>query len=354
MHASLKHGMVQYYPKYHTAIIGATGTALCRNEVRSMIPDRTHVHTQSAYGGEGWQPRERSAREELGSLWGACGMNSEWARLKAVLLHKPGDEIAASADFNAVNMLEPLDLACAQAQHDAMAEAYRAAGVAVYYAEPATQPRPNQMFMADLFFMSLEGAILARPASAVRAGEERVAARRLADLGVPIASSVGGRGTFEGADAMWLDPQTVIVGRGLRTNDEGAAQVTAALQIQGVTVVQVDLPYGTMHLMGMLRIVDRDLAIAWPTRLAVRAVEALRARGYRVIFLPDEREARGNAAFNFVTLGPREILLAAGNPITQAFYEQHEIECHTVAVDELAKAAGAIGCLTGIVERELL
>jgi len=31
-----------------------------------------------------------------------------------------------------------------------------------------------------------------------------------------------------------------------------------------------------MHLMGMLQIVDRDLAIAWPACLAVRVVEALR------------------------------------------------------------------------------
>jgi N-dimethylarginine dimethylaminohydrolase len=274
--------------------------------------------------------------------------------LRAVLLHRPGAELAASADANAVNMLEPLDIARAQAQHDAMARAYAEAGVTVYYAEPAGEPSPNQMFMADLFFMTPEGAILARPASEVRAGEERWAARRLADLGVPIARSVGGRGAFEGADAMWLDARTVIVGRGLRTNDEGAAQVAGVLREMGVTVVQVDMPFGTMHLMGMLRIVDRDLAIAWPTRLVHRGVEALRERGFRVLFLPDERESRDSHAFNFVTLGPRHILMPAGNPRTQAFYEENGVTCRTVAVDELSKAAGAVGCLTGIVERELV
>jgi arginine deiminase len=31
----------------------------------------------------------------------------------------------------------------------------------------------------------------------------------------------------------------------------------------------------------------------------------------------------------------------------------HGVECVTVDVDELAKAAGAIGCLTGVIEREL-
>jgi N-dimethylarginine dimethylaminohydrolase len=291
-------------------------------------------------------------REELGILWGACGLNSEWAPLRAVLLHRPSLELSASVDPNAVNMLAPLDIARAQEQHDGLAAAYRAAGVRVAYAEPPTTPTPNLMFMADLFAMTPEGAILARPASAVRAGEERLAALRLAALGVPIIRSVSGSATFEGADMLWLDSQTVLLGRGLRTNDAGVAQVSAVLREMGVSTIQVDLPYGTMHLMGMLRIVDRDLAIAWPTRLAVRGVEALRRCGYRVIFLPDEREALQGAALNIVTLGPRTVLMAEGNPTTQAFYEQHGIACHAVVVDELAKAAGAIGCLTGVIERE--
>ncbi len=317
-----------------------------------MTVDRTNLHTRSAYGGDGWRPRARAMRDELGSLWGVCGLQNEWGRLRTVLLHRPGDELAASADFNTVNMLAPLDLERAQAQHDAMARAYRDAGVVVHYAEPDHLPRPNQMFMADLFAMTPEGAILGRPASEVRAGEERIAARRLAELGVPIIRSVSGRGTFEGADLMWIDAQCAILGRGLRTNDEGVAQVAAVLRDMGATVIQVDMPFGSMHLMGMLRIVDRDLAIAWPLRLVHRAVEALQERGCRVVYLPDEREARENAAFNFVTLGPREILMAAGNPVTQAFYEAHGITCRTVEVDELAKAAGAIGCLSGIVQRD--
>jgi arginine deiminase len=78
----------------------------------------------------------------------------------------------------------------------------------------------------------------------------------------------------------------------------------------------------------------------------------LRVEGYRVEFLPDVTEAIHNAAFNFVTLGPRKILLAAGNPVTQQFYESLGIECVTVEVGELYKAAGSIGCLSGIVERE--
>jgi len=143
-----------------------------------------------------------------------------------------------------------------------------------------------------------------------------------------------------------------LLATGLRTNAEGAAQVAGLLQEMGVEVIHIGLPHGAMHLMGQLHLVDRDLAIAWPGCVPYAAVEALRERGYTVLFLPDEREAKQGMALNFVTLGPRRILMAAGNPITQAFYEAADITCQSVEVDELLKAAGGIGCLTSVLERE--
>jgi N-dimethylarginine dimethylaminohydrolase len=249
-------------------------------------------------------------------------------------------------------MLAALDVVLAQHQHDALAEGFQRAGVTVRYVEPPQAVPPNLMFVADLMFMTPEGAILGRPASAVRAGEERFVARRLAELGIPILLSVHGEGTFEGADAAWLDSDTVLLATGLRTNAEGAAQVARLLREMGVEVIQVGLPYGTMHLMGQLRFADRDLAVAWPRRVPYGAVEALRDRGFRVLFLPDEREAVQGMALNFVTLGPRSVLMPEGNSVTQSFYEAEGISCETVVVDELLKAAGAIGCLTGVLRRD--
>ncbi|GAB4538702.1 MAG: arginine deiminase family protein [Anaerolineae bacterium] len=311
----------------------------------------TDIFATAAYGGAGWSPRTTSLRQEIGSIWGACGLANEWATLQAVLLHRPGAELEACQDPNAVQMLAPLDISRAQSQHDALAEAYRQAGVAVHYVNPTRLPPPNMMFVADLMFMTPEGAILGRPASTVRAGEERLLAQRLSELGVPILRSIRGTGTFEGADAAWLNAESVLLARGLRTNREGAAQVAAILQEMGVEVIQVDMPPGTMHLMGQLRFADRDLAIGWPGRLSQATMEALEAHGYRLALIPDEAEAIEGSALNFVTLGPRRILMPEGNPNSQAFYEELGITCHTVQIDELAKAAGGIGCLTGILQR---
>jgi arginine deiminase len=310
----------------------------------------------AAYGGDGWSPRKTRLSEELGQIWSACGQNSEYAPLKRVLLHPPnGDMQGDEADPDQLQLLAPVDIRRAAKQHAEMAAAYEAAEVSVDWIEPKRTPVSiNLMFAADLFFMTPEGAILGRPASVVRAGEEREAAASLARLGIPILRSVSGGGSFEGADAMWIGPQTVLLARGLRTNEEGLRQVSAVLSEMGVTTIVVDLPHGTMHLMGMLRIVDRDLAVAWPRRLAHHAVSQLEDRGFKVAFIPDEAEAAGGAALNFVTVAPRHILMPAGNPLTEEFYEFLGITCHAVEVDEIAKAAGAIGCLTGVLARELV
>ncbi len=318
----------------------------------------TDLSQAAAYGGPGWSPRTARLRDEIGSLWAPCGVATEWTRLRAILLHRPGAELE-SEDPDAAQQLDVIDASLAAAQHDALAAAYRDAQVTVHYVDPPVgilpdRTLPNLMFVADLLFMTPEGAIIGRPASTVRAGEERWVARRLADLGIPILRTVGGCGVFEGADAAWLDQGTVLLATGLRTNPEGATQVAATLAEQGIEVIRVGLPFGTMHLMGTLRFPGPDLAIAWPGRVPYAAVETLRKRGYSVLLMPEAEAESRRIALNFVTLGPRRILMPAGNPASRSFYEAAGISCCEVELGELAKAAGGIGCLTGILWRDML
>jgi len=305
----------------------------------------------AAYGGSGWNPRPTALAEEMGTLWGAWGVDSEWGRLEAVLMHAPGPEIEGLADADAALMLEPLAPAAMRAEHAALRALYEQAGVQVHLVEPAGAIPPNALFCRDLFFMTPEGAVLARPAGRTRAGEERFVQARLAALGVPILLSVHGRGTFEGADALWLDRQTVLLATGLRTNEEGAAQVEGLLQGMGVEVVRVDLAYGSLHLLGVVNLAGPDLAVAWPWRIPHHAVGALRERGYQVVFLPDEDEAAQGMALNFVPLEPHRILMPAGCPRTRALFESLGLACREAEIGALRRAAGGMGCLTGILRR---
>jgi len=285
----------------------------------------------ATHGGSGWSPRVKSLHQEIGSVWGICGISNEWSQLKAVLMHRPGPEIEMVTNPNDALMHSVPEAVVARRQHDDLVEAYQDAGVTV---------------------MTPEGAVLARPASTVRAGEERFVAQKLVKLNVPILRCVRGNGVFEGADASWLDSSTVILGTGLRTNSEGAAQVTSILKEMNIDVVAVDLPGTVMHLMGTLRFVDQDSAICWRSRIPRSAIKILQDHEYTIDFIPDEQEAVHGMALNFVTLGPKKILMPTGNPRTQSFYENMGIKCVTVDVSEIHKAAGGIGCLTGILRRE--
>ncbi|MCB2173286.1 amidinotransferase, partial [archaeon] len=69
--------------------------------------------------------------------------------------------------------------------------------------------------------------------------------------------------------------------------------------------------------------------------------------------IPDLDEAVKGMPLNFVTLGPRRVLMPGGNPVSEAFYSDLGVEYHTVLIDELIKAAGAVGCLSGVLTREM-
>ncbi len=308
--------------------------------------------TPAAFGGTGWRPRTRTLKQELGELWTACGIDTEWRRLRSVLLHCPGEELSTGADPDALLMLATVDLARARAQHDGLAQAYRDAGVTVHEVAPNAPVPPNQMFCADLLLMTPEGAIVGRPASPVRAGEERGVARRLADLGIPLLRTIRGGGTFEGADAAWLNPGTVLLAQGLRTNADGAAQVESLLAELGVTTIRTALPPGTMHLMGQLRFLNERRALCWPRGLADDTRTTLTDLGFELHTPKALQELRGGMAMNLVTLDADHVLMPAGNPQTQAFLEDLGVHCTVTPVDELAKAAGAIGCLTGVLQRD--
>jgi N-dimethylarginine dimethylaminohydrolase len=315
----------------------------------------TAVTLSAAYGGDRWSPRTAAMTEDMSANWGDWGVSSEIGRLRAVLLHRPGPELDAVTDFDAMQMRSDLSPDRAREQHDALAAAYRSHGVAVHYVEQCRVDKPNTMFVRDLMLMTPEGAIVTRPASTVRAGEERFVAAALARLGVPILMTVHGGGTFEGADVAWVDEDLCFLAEGLRTNEEGANQVERMLREIGVsTVIRVGLPHGAMHLDGLLSIVDRDLAVVWPRRTPFKVVETLRQRGFRLLEVEDEREAQECLPMNVVALAPGEILIPAGGNRMRARYESLGVRCRVVDIDECIKAGGGIHCMTGFLKRDAL
>jgi N-dimethylarginine dimethylaminohydrolase len=310
------------------------------------------TQAKAKQGGEGWQPCADTFVEAMPKVWGDWGVSSEYGRLRAVLLRRPGAEIDAVTDHNAALWLDAMEPDRARAEHDALAEVYRENGVTVHYVDNGRLDKPNSHFVRDMMLMTPEGAIVARPASRQRAGEERFVAEALGRLGVPVLMTVHGEGTFEGADVALAGPELAFLAEGQRTNAAGADQVEWALCQVGIRqVVRVRLlpPYITVHLDGVLSLVDRDLALVHPQRTPAQVLEALRDHGFRLLKVPPEDRY---APSNGVALAPGRLVMPAGNPHTKRLLE--EAGCTIVEVDikEILKSGGAIHCMTGFLRRD--
>ncbi|MFH1465217.1 MAG: arginine deiminase family protein [Pseudomonadota bacterium] len=310
--------------------------------------------TAASFGGPGWQPRATTHAEEVaaGRLWAPYRVRSEVAPLEAVLLAWPGQELALEGDPDAHLMLAPVSVPAIQRQAAAVAEFFRGQGVRVHLARPASPPPPNFIFQRDLFFMTPEGAVLGRPAGVQRAGEERFTAEALALAGVPILRTLTGQATFEGADALWLRPDLVLLGLGTRTNAAGADQVEAVLAEQGVTLRRTELPRtGVQHLLGVLTPVDTDLCLVHGGHASEAQLGLLRDLCIEPLVLPPGPELTHGRSNNVVALAPRRVVMPAGCPQSRALLEAHGVICFELDVGEYVKAAGALGCLTGVLSR---
>ncbi len=307
----------------------------------------------ATWGGGGFRPRRRSHAEELGEgrLWHRCGGRSEVTRLEEVLLNWPGEELCFTEDPDHHLMLDRVDLAAIRRQTAAVAAFFEERGVRAHIYRSRQPPPPNLLFMRDLFFMTPEGAVLGRPASEQRAGEERFAAEALAEIGIPILASLRGNALFEGPDVLWLDRRTAVAGVGLRTNPEGLRAVAGVLRTFGVETLRVPMPAGIQHLLGVVNLIDRDLAAIHAGKAPEELKEILRERGFELLEQPADAELTERRGMNFVTLGPRRLVMPAGCPGMRARFEAAGVEVFELEVGEYLKAGGGLGCLVGILRR---
>lgn len=307
--------------------------------------------------GERWFPSETTFAEEMKELWGDWYCDSETGKLRAVLLHRPGKELEGITEenFSAYRFRGAIDAEKARKEQDALAEIYRGHGVEVHYVKGQREDKPNAMFLRDLVFMTPEGAIICRPAIPARRGEEKAVAQTLAALGVPILKTINGEGYFEGACAMWVNRETVVIGTGSRANESGAQQVEAELRNLGVTnIIRTQIPYGSIHLDGYMNMADTNKLAVFPWHLTYDCAKALMDAGVELIEVTDIQELKQGMALNFVTLEPGKVVMPAGNPNTKKLLEDHGIEVLETELGELMNGWGSMHCMSLFLKRDSL
>jgi dimethylargininase len=145
----------------------------------------------------------------------------------------------------------------------------------------------------------------------------------------------------------WLGEQTLLVGRGYRTNDAGIAALRAVLS--GIDVLAFDLPHlrgrgEVLHLMSLVSPLDEDLVVAYPALLPVRLVELFEQRGIEIVEVPDDEfESMGP---NVLALAPRVGLTLDRNGETRRRLERAGVTVLTYEGVELSKGDGGPTCLT--------
>jgi N-dimethylarginine dimethylaminohydrolase len=208
------------------------------------------------------------------------------------------------------------DFVQAQIQHDALCRELQAAGAEVAELPPAPDLSLDAVYTHDASLTTDFGLIVLHPGKANRLPESEHHGLFCAKLSVPTFGAIAPPGTAEAGDMVWLDPKTLLVGRGYRTNAAGIEQLRNLLAPKGVDVISAPLPHGLgpsacLHLMSLISLLDENTALVDLPSLAVETVELLKRR--RLDFIEIDYSERDSLACNVLALGKNRLLAIEDN-----------------------------------------
>lgn len=285
-------------------------------------------------------------------------LQSDVAPLRRVLLKHARDAFvdraSVASQWEALGYLDAPDFDAACRESDQFASLLEDLGVTVEWT-PAGDCGLDSIYVRDASVVCDQGALLGRMGKRAREREPEAQADAYAALGVPIHGAIGAPGTLEGGDTVWLGPDSVAVGRGYRTNDEGVRQLEMLLG-PDVEILVVPLPHwkgpaDVFHLMSMISPLADDLALVYSPLLPVPFRELLLARGTALVEVPDDEF--DTMGCNVLAVAPRRAVALEGNPETRRRMEAAGVEVHTYSGTEISmKGCGGPTCLARTLERE--
>ena len=242
------------------------------------------------------------------------------------------------------------DFARAQVQHEALYRELQTVGAEVIELPSDNDLSLDAVYAHDASLATDFGLILMRPGKPNRVAEAQLHGSSCAALSIPTFGAITTPGTTEAGDILWLDPKTLLIGHGYRTNAAGIDQMRALLAPKGVQILSAPLPYGPgpsacLHLMSLISVLDEKTALVDLPWLAVETVELLQSRGFNFIQI-DESE-RETLACNVLALGVKRLLAIEENRKTNARLRHAGFDVHTFPGSELCiNGSGGPTCLT--------
>jgi N-dimethylarginine dimethylaminohydrolase len=244
----------------------------------------------------------------------------------------------------------PPNFLAAQREHDALGHLLADAGAEVVFLPATDALTLDAVYAHDASLPTDYGLVLMNPAKPNRVAEAGAHASFGAEFGIPVFGEIKKPGCTEAGDIVWLDPRTLLVGHGYRTNRAGIEQLRSLLALKGIEVLSAPLPYGPgpsacLHLMSLMSMLDEGTILVDLPWLAVETVELLRARGFRLLEIePSERDS---LACNVLSLGGQRLVALDQNVRTNRRLRQAGFEVVTFTGTELCiNGSGGPTCLT--------
>ncbi|MER9626801.1 arginine deiminase family protein [Mesorhizobium sp. M0296] len=266
------------------------------------------------------EPGFDTAEEQI-PVWGRhWGCSNDVGRLRAVLMHRPGDELSVVENkpmpeiggfgdpekgWYWMGRTMP-DLPAMQRAHDEFTNLLRSEGVDVILVDKAAPGAMKQIYTRDSVIGIPGGAIVTRLARRVRRGEELPVTRALAKAGCPILGTIHGSAVFEGGGFAFIDAKTAVCTVSIACNPEGVRQVESILAGLGVTLIKVPMPGYRIHIDGAFIMVDVETAIVNVNELPYPFIEYLDKRGIKMIELPPEDSAM---SLNCLAVAPGRVIM---------------------------------------------
>lgn len=274
------------------------------------------------------------------------------APLRRAIVKRPEEAFqtkdSIDKQWQSLNYLRPPDLVRAAREHERFVSLLKNAGAEVLSLPADDRTGLDSLYTHDPVLITEGGAVILQTGKAARRGEGSAFADAFRNWDVPIFGTIDGTATAEAGDMVWLDPKTLIVGRGFRTNAAGIEALKKLLE--GISIIEVQLPYWSgpgdvLHLMSFISLLDNNLAVVYRPLLPVPLFELLNERGVQLVDVPDEEY--DSLGCNVLAVAPRSALMVTGNPTTRSRLESAGCKVSEFDGQEICLAgSGGPTCLT--------
>ena len=223
------------------------------------------------------------------------------------------------------------------------------------YLEESDAVGLDSIYTHDSLKITSRGAIFFNTGKILRQKEAYEVEKKFATNGINTLGWVQSPGKMEGGDVVWIDEKTVAIGLGYRTNMVGIDQFKDLTKDFIDEYIIVPMPHGNgenecLHLMSVISIVDKDLAVVYSKYMPVFFRQFLIKKGFDLIEVNDKEY--DNLGSNVLALAPRVCVLMAGNEDIIKKLENKGCQTLTYPGEDLSvKGTGGPTCLTCPVTR---